>query len=65
MTKFTYNNAKNASIDYMSFELNYDYYSHMIFEEDIDFCSVSKTANKLTAKLLELLTIFRENIHHT
>ena len=34
MAKFVYNNAKNASIGYMFFELCYGYYSYVFFKEN-------------------------------
>lgn len=34
--KFLYNNVKNASIGYIPFENNYDYYLHILYKEDID-----------------------------
>ena len=35
MAKFAYNNATNASTDYISFELNCGYYSHVFYKEDL------------------------------
>ena len=34
MVKFAYNNAKNASNNYMTFKLNCGYYFYIFFEED-------------------------------
>ena len=36
MTVFTYNNAKNASIDYTPFESNCSYYFRMFYKKDIN-----------------------------
>ena len=65
MAKFAYNNAKNASIGYMLFELNYNYHSCIFFKKDIDSRLWSKIANKLLAKLQELIIIYWQNLHHT
>ena len=35
MAEFAYNNAKNASIGHMLFELNCGYHPQMWYEEDI------------------------------
>ena len=35
MTKFAYNNAKNASTGYTPFELNCRYYPWVFYEKDI------------------------------
>ena len=65
IAKFVYNNAKNASTDHTSFELNYGYYPWVLYEEDIDPRSKSKSADKLSAELQELMTICQEKLHHT
>ena len=64
MVEFTYNNAKNASTSYTLFELNYGYHPRVSFKEDTDLCSQSKTAEELSSKLKELMTVCRENLHH-
>ena len=64
MAEFTYNNAKNASTGHTPFELNCSYYLHISFEENIDPRSQLKTADKLSAELQELMTVWRENLHH-
>ena len=47
MAKFIYHNAKNASISYTLFKLNYDYYSYVFFNEIINPYFWSKLADKL------------------
>ena len=64
MAEFAYNNAKNASTSYTSFELNCGYHPCISFEEDTNPRSWSKTADKLSAELQELMTVCRENLHH-
>ena len=64
MAEFAYNNAKNASTGHTTFELNCGYHCRMSYEEDVDPCSQSKSADKLSAELRELMIICRENLHH-
>ena len=65
MAEFAYNNAKNASTGHMPFELNCSYHPRMLYEEDVDRRSQSKSADKLSAELIELMIVCRENLHHT
>ncbi len=55
MVEFFYNNAKNASTDYTPFELHYGYHSQVLFEEDVNSCLKSRSANKLVQKLRKLI----------
>ena len=64
MAKFAYNNAKNASTGHTSFELNCGYHLRISYEEDVDPCSKSKSADELLAELRELMIICWENLHH-
>ena len=64
MAKFAYNNAKNSSTGHILFKLNSGYYPHVFFKEDTNFCSQSKSVNKLSAKLQDLMTVCQENLHH-
>ena len=64
IAKFAYNNAKNASTSYTPFELSCGYYPQMLYEEDVNLCSQSKSADKLSAELRELIIVCRENLHH-
>ncbi len=57
MAKFTYNNTKNLSTDHIFFELNYGYYLHVSYEEDVDLKSKSKLAEKLSTELRKQMTI--------
>ena len=65
MAEFAYNNAKNISTSYTSFELNYGYYSRVSYKEDFDFRSKSKIAEELSSKLRELMTVCEQNVLHT
>lgn len=62
MAKFFYNNAKNASIGYTPFELNYGYHPRVLFEEDVDSYPRSRFANKPAEKLRELIEICCHNL---
>ena len=65
MAKFAYNNAKNASTGYTPFKLNCGYDPRVSYEEDLDPRSKSRTAEKLSSELRELMTVCQQNLHHT
>lgn len=57
MTEFLYNNAKNASTDHISFQLNCRYYP-IIFIKDKDKLYLrSCSTNKLAKELKKLIKI--------
>ena len=64
MAKFAYNNAKNASSGHTPFKLNCGYDSQMSYKDDVDPRSKSKSADKLSIELRELMIVCRENLHH-
>ena len=64
MAGFVYNNAKNANSGYTPFELNCGYHPRMLYKEDVDPRSKSKSADKLLTELRELIIICRKNVHH-
>ena len=64
MAEFAYNNTKNASTGHTPFELNCNYHPQMSYEEDVDPRSQSKSADKLSAELRELMIVCQENLHH-
>ena len=64
MAEFAYNNAKNASFDYTLFELNCNFYPWLSYKKNVNLCSKFKLANKLSAKLRELIIVFQENLYH-
>ena len=64
MAEFAYNNAKNASIGHTSFELNCGYHSQVFYKEDLDPRSKSKTAEKLSFELQNLMAICQQNLYH-
>ena len=57
MAEFAYNNAKNASTSYTPFKLNCRYHFYISYKEDFDPRSKLKTAEKLSFKFWELITI--------
>ena len=64
MAKFAYNNTKNASTGYTPFELNCGYHLCVSYEEDLNFRSKSRIAEKLSSELQELMTMCQQNLHH-
>ncbi len=64
MAEFAYNNAKNASTGHTPFELNCGHHSRVSFEEDIDPCSRSRSANELAEELRELMEVCCQNLFH-
>ena len=64
MAEFTYNNAKNASTNYMPFEFNYGYHPQISYEEDVNPYSQSKLAEELANKLRKLMSIYKKNLQH-
>ena len=64
MAEFAYNNAKDASTGHTPFELNCGYHLRILYEEEVDFRSKSKSADKISAELKELMIVCRENLHH-
>ena len=57
MAEFAYNNAQNASTGHTPFELNCGYYPWMLYEEEVDSRYKSKSADKLSAELRELMIV--------
>ena len=64
MAEFAYNNAKNASNGHTPFKLNCDYHSQILYKEDVNSRSQSKSADKLWAELKKLMIICWENLYH-
>ena len=64
MAELAYNNARNASTGHIPFELNCGYHPRMSYEEDVDPCSQSKSADELSAELRELMIVYQKNLHH-
>ncbi len=62
MAKFAYNNAKNASTNHTPFKLNCDYHPQASYEEYIDPCSQSKSADEIATALRKLMIVCREKL---
>ena len=57
IAEFAYNNAKNTSINHTLFELNSRYHPWVSYKEDLNPFSNIKTAEKLSSKLQNLMTV--------
>ena len=64
MAKFAYNNAKNASTGFTSFELNCRYHLWVSYKKDLNPHSQSKTAKELASELQNLIAACQQNLHH-
>ena len=62
MAEFAYNNIKNASTGHMSFELNCGFHPQVFFEDNINSCSRSCSANKLAKELKKLMDICQQKL---
>ena len=65
MAEFVYNNAKNASTNHTPFKLNSGYHPRMLYKEDVNPRSQSKSADKLSAELKEMMIVCQENLYNT
>ena len=64
MAEFAYNNAKNASTGFTPFELNCKYHPRVLYEEDLNPRSQSRTVEELSSELRELMTVYQQNLHY-
>ena len=64
MAEFAYNNVKNLSTGPTPFELNYEYHSWLIYEENINPRFKSMSANELWAELQKLMIICYKNLYY-
>lgn len=65
MANFAYNNTKNVNTSYISFKLNYGYYSHISYEIVINLRFKSKLVNYLLAKLQKLIIVCQKILYYT
>ena len=63
IAEFAYNNTKDASIGHTPFELNYGYHPWILYKEEVNPHSKSKSVDKLSAELKELMIICQENLY--
>ena len=64
IAEFAYNNAKNVSTGHTPFELNCGFHPQVSFEDDINLCSRSRSADELAKELRELMEICQQNLLH-
>ena len=64
MAEFAYNNTKNASSGHTLFELNCAYHFWILYKEDVNPRSKSKSADELSAELRKLIIVCQENLYH-
>ena len=64
MAEFAYNNSRNASTGHTPFKLNCGYHPRMSYKEEVDPRSQSKSADKLSKELRELMVVCCKNLHH-
>ena len=64
IAEFAYNNTKNASTGHTPFELNYGYHLWVFYKKKLDPRSKSKTAEKLSSELWNLIAGCQQNLHH-
>ena len=63
--EYTYNNAKNASIDHIFFEFNYGYHPWVFYKENLNSCLKSKTVEELFFELQNFIAVYKQNLYHT
>ena len=64
MAEFAYNNAKNASTGFTPFELNCGYHPRVFYKENFNPRLQSKTMEKLSSELQNLMAACQQNLHH-
>lgn len=64
ITKFVYNNAKTASIGHRPFELNCGDYFYVLFENDVNLHSKSRSVNRLAKELRDLILFCEQSLLH-
>ena len=64
MAEFAYNYAKNASSDHTLFKLNCGYHPRMFYKKNVNPRFKSKSADKLSTELRELMIVCRKNLYH-
>ena len=62
IAEFADNNAKNLSTGYTDFELNCGFHLWVFHKEDIDLCSQSKIADKLSNKLRKRMIVCKTSL---
>ena len=65
IAKFTYKNAKNASIGHTLFELNYGDHLWILYKEKLASYFKSKIVEELLVELKELIIVYYKNPYYT
>ena len=64
IAEFAYNNSKNASTGHKPFKLKYGYHPRISYKKEVDPRFQSKSADKLSKELRELMIVCRKNLHN-
>ena len=64
MAEFVYNNTKNTSTGFTSFELNCGYHLRVSYKKNLNPHLQSKIAEKLSSKLRNLMAACEQNLHY-
>ena len=64
MAEIFYNNIKNTSTGHTPLELNSDYHFWILYEKEVDLCSQSKSEDKLSMELRELMIVYCKNLYY-
>ena len=62
--EFAYNNSMITSTSHTPFEFNCGYHPWILYEEEVDLHSQSKSADEIFENLRELMVIYCKNLHH-
>lgn len=65
IVEFFYNNPKNVNTSPIPFKLNCGYSFWISYKGNVDLQFKSKSVDKLSAKVRELMILCRENLYHT
>ncbi len=65
IAEFSYNNAKNTSTGYTSFELNCEFHPQASYKKNVNPRSQSKSVDELATELRELMVVCKENLQYT
>lgn len=64
MAEFIYNNAKNRNTGHMAFKLNCGYSFWILYKDNINSYSKSKTVNELLAELKKMIIFYYKNPYY-
>ena len=64
MAKFVYNNIKNIKINYIFFELNFNYYLDIFYSKNINLYYKYKSINNLANNLIKYMILYYKNFQY-